>query len=162
MLYASNFQFNNVTTGSQRGWNQTGSGLTYTFGCTGSGTTCLYHFDHIKFPTMGGTGTQVGDTSSGVSTVFDDGGNTGLTAAQVSIGGTVHQKIQGTCTFAASLTCAVTFVPGFGATTPAFFIPPNITGTATTLTVSALSATGATITASASNSAAVGWMAMIQ
>lgn len=78
--------------------------------------------------------------------------------AGFSGGGTNHHTETGTCTFSAATTCVVTFAQGFGST-PNIFIPPNIPATATTLTISAQSSTQFTITASASNSATVGWSA---
>lgn len=112
-------------------------------------------------------GSQVLSQSSGSdytdvagSQLWDRDGTT-TWSPRLTVNGTNHHVEAGTCTFAASTTCTVTFNRSFGASTPAFLIPPNIVGTATTLTVSALSATSATITASASNSSGVNWSATL-
>jgi hypothetical protein len=108
------------------------------------------------------TASGTGNTINNAGTLYQDlttfqntSGGAGYTGA-----GTNHHTETGTCTFAASTTCVVTFTEGFGAT-PNIFIPPNIPTTATTLTISAQSSTQFTITASASNSAAVGWSAVL-
>jgi hypothetical protein len=107
-----------------------------------------------------GTGSPLNDGVS-TSNTYDLGGLQ-FTGTAISITGKFHHRETGTCTFATSTTCAVTFTSSFGSVSPTFLVPPNITGTATTLTVSALTATTATITASASNSAAVNWEAVLQ
>ena len=77
------------------------------------------------------------------------------TVLSVTAGGVVHTPQSGTCVFAASTTCTVTFPVPYGSA-PVFTITPVNPGTVT-FTVTALSATGATITGSSSNSLTVGW-----
>jgi hypothetical protein len=121
---------------------------------------CTNYIEDSTINAAGTSNTGWLDDVSGSNTYLGDG--VVLTAGTPTINGTVHHRESGTCTFAASTTCTVNFTISFGATTPAFLIPPNIVGTATTLTVSALSATAATITASASNSSGVQWEAIVQ
>lgn len=128
-----------------------------------SGANCTVHARSTLFNGGGSGAGIVINASSTLDLYLDDNGNS-FSTPNFLINGTlrVHQRLSGVCTFAAATTCAVTFTPQFGnSTVPTFLIPPNITGTGTTLTVSALSTTAATITASASNSAAVGWEAVL-
>jgi len=117
---------------------------------------------YVENSTVNGGASAFAYTDVAGSNLFDQGANT--FTGPLNILGTNHHSETGTCTFAAATTCVVTFARSFGVSTaiPSFTIPPNIPATATTLTVSALSATGATITASASNSAAVQWAATLQ
>jgi hypothetical protein len=139
-------------------WSLGASG-TYALKCS---VACTTQLSNVQL-SASGTGNSYVDVTG--SNLYDLGGpNTGYTSgAGLSVAGTLHHNETGTCTFAASTTCTVTFAETFGTQgKPTFLIPPNIPGTATTLTVSALSVTGATITASASNSSPVSWQAVQQ
>lgn len=118
---------------------------------------------YIRNSIINGTGTNNGLVVGATNNFYLDAETlsqfTTTTKASITPGGLIHHPEFGTCTFAASTTCTVTFAVPFGAA-PAFIITPVNPG-AVTFTVTALSSTGATITASSSNSLSVGWNATL-
>lgn len=128
-----------------------------------SGTNCNVHARSTLF-NGGATGAAVQVNASSTLDLFlDDNGNTFSSPAFVNNGTLrVHHRESGTCTFSAATTCVVTFGITFGnSTNPSFMITPVNPG-AVTFTVTALSQTAATITASGVNSLSVGWDANLQ
>ena len=125
---------------------------------------------------VGGTSNAITNTSGGVmsfqdttspATITNNAGGTVIDELGNALSGTFtnngvyRHRETGTCTFAAATTCTVTFAVTFGTTTPTFLIQPINPG-AVTFTVTALSASAATITASGANSLSVGWESVLQ
>jgi hypothetical protein len=101
-------------------------------------------------------------TGSADKFMFNMGNGAFATAGPIATGGHLNQtatgNFAGTCVFAASTTCSVTYSSAFGGT-PLVFLQPVNPGSVT-FTLTSSSNTGFTVTASATNSSTVNWEAI--
>jgi len=128
----------------------------------GSGT-CVIHAKSTSFNGGSSGGAIAINSGTTLDLYLDDLGNTFSSPAFVNSGTfRVHHRESGACVFAAATTCVVTFGTTFGNSTNPSFVITAVNPGAVTFTVTALSQTAATITASGSNSLTVNWDASLQ
>lgn len=142
--------------------NETGNGKYLILGSANLGYWTGMALDTItispgaNFNTLDG----IAYNNSGSGTFTDSGTNTVRRYVVKTGTGLQYGDEYGTCTFAASTTCAITFTPSW-VSAPVVFITPINPGAVTFTINSAPTTSGFTITASASNSLVVNWSASL-